>query len=69
MIYGTVEYGFKAGGSERKEWAVRAVLVKEEADGEWHWAMTFYHVYLVSVVFLCLLCDARGLGIWRLMLR
>ena len=69
MIYGTVDYGFKAGGSERKEWAARAELVREEAGGEWNWAMRIYQVYLVSVVFLCILCDARGLGIWRLMLR
>ena len=54
MIYGTVEYGFKAGGSERKEWAARVELVREEAggDGEGEWAMRFYQVYLVSVVFL-----------------
>ena len=64
MIHGTVEYGFKAGGSERKEWAARAELVREEVDGERNWVMRFYQVYLVSVVFLCSLCDARGLGIW-----
>ena len=60
MMHGTVEYGYKAGGSETKEWAIRAKLVKEEADGEWHWVMRLYQVYLVSVVFLCLLYDARG---------
>ncbi len=64
MIHGTVDYGFKAGGSERKDWAARAELVGEEADGEWDWAMKFYQVYLVSVVFLCISCGARGIGIW-----
>lgn len=52
MIYGTVDYGFKAGGRERKEWAARAELVSEEADGERNWAMRFYQVYVVSLVLL-----------------
>ena len=29
MIYGTVSYGLKAGGSDEKEWAARAVLVRD----------------------------------------
>ncbi|KAK0509865.1 hypothetical protein JMJ35_007259 [Cladonia borealis] len=42
MLYGTAEYGFKAGGSLVKEFAVRAELVKEEGD----WKMRLYQVYL-----------------------
>ena len=59
MLYGTVEYGFKAGGGERKEWAARVEMVRGEADGKGDWAMRLYQVYLVSVVFLCVLCDVE----------
>ena len=52
MMYGTVDYGFKAGGNERKEWAARAELVSEEGDGERNWAMRFYQVYVVSLLLL-----------------
>lgn len=64
MIYGTVEYGLKAGGGERKEWAARVEMVREEVDGEGDWAMKLYQVYLVSVVFFCILCEAgiKGFG-------
>ena len=61
MIYGTIEYRFKAGGVEKKEWAARVEMVREEADGKGDWAMRLYQVYLVSVVFLCVVCDA---GVW-----
>ena len=44
MLYGTVKYGFKAGGESSKDWAARAHLVKE-ADGKVK--MDFYQVYLV----------------------
>ena len=44
MLYGTVKYGFKAGGESSKDWAARAHLVKEE-DGKVR--MNFYQVYLV----------------------
>lgn len=54
MLYGTVDYKFKAGGGERKEWAARVEMVR---DGEGEWKMRLYQVYLVSVVFfpLCFL--------------
>ena len=44
MLYGTVEYGFKAGGSGALPWAARAHMVKEGGD----YKMSFYQVYLVS---------------------
>jgi hypothetical protein len=44
MLYGTVKYGFKAGGESSKDWAARAHLVKED-DGKVR--MDFYQVYLV----------------------
>ena len=69
MLHGTVEYGFKAGGSLKKEFAVRAELVKDDADAEGgNSVMRLYQVYLVSVVFLCVWCGARSLRIWGLML-
>lgn len=46
MLYGKVEYGLKAGGSSGKEWAARAILTEEEGKVK----MSFYQVYLVSVV-------------------
>lgn len=49
MLYGTVEYGMIAGGSDGKEWAARAVLVPgEKGDDEalGGWRMKFYQVYL-----------------------
>lgn len=53
MLYGTVEYGFKEGGSDGKDWAARALLVKDGAsDGLGGWRMKFYQVYLVSYYFL-----------------
>ena len=64
MLHGTAEYGFKAGGSLTKEFAVRAELVREGSNGEWHWAMRFYQVYLVSVVLLWFLSDASEFGSW-----
>ena len=51
MMYGTVEYGFKAGGSLTKEFAIRAELMRDGADGEGDWKMRLYQIYLVSVVF------------------
>ena len=56
MLYGTVEYGFKAGGSLVKEFAVRAELVKEEGD----WKMRLYQVYLVSVIFALIFFGGGG---------
>ena len=44
MLYGTVSYEFKEGGSASKDWAGRAEMVKE-AGG---WKMRVYQVYLVS---------------------
>lgn len=44
MIYGTVEYGLKAGGSASVDWAARARLTK----GNGAVKMSFYQVYLVS---------------------
>lgn len=50
MLYGKVEYGFKEGGSDGKDWAARALLVnsgsKDELDGLGGWKMKFYQVYL-----------------------
>ena len=65
-MYGTVEYGFKAGGSLTKEFAIRAELVRDGADGEGDWKVRLYQVYLVSVDFFG---NASGLGVWELMLR
>lgn len=63
MLYGTVEYGFTEGGGEGKDWAARAVLVKDndgssEGDGAGlgGWRMRFYQVYLVSFVSLLFVC-------------
>jgi hypothetical protein len=59
MLYGTVRYGFKAGGGDEKDWAARAVLVmggegegdeKGGEDGRQGWRMRFYQVYLVSLI-------------------
>ncbi|KAI4619280.1 uncharacterized protein J4E87_007530 [Alternaria ethzedia] len=44
MLYGTVKYGFKAGGEASKDWAARAHLVKEDGGKV---KMNFYQVYLV----------------------
>ena len=33
-------------------------MVRGEADGKGDWAMRLYQVYLVSVMFVCVLCDA-----------
>lgn len=50
MLYGTVEYGFKEGGSDGKDWAARALLVKDGSGGELGglggWRMRFYQVYM-----------------------
>ena len=55
MLYGTVEYGFKEGGSDGKDWAARALLVNSSSEGGvgglGGWRMKFYQVYLVSGVF------------------
>lgn len=45
MLFGTVEYGLKAGGSSVKDWAARAILNDEDAAVK----MSFYQVYLVCV--------------------
>lgn len=45
MLYGTVQYGLKAGGESGLEWAARAHLVKEDGRVK----MDFYQVYLVSL--------------------
>ncbi|KAJ4324642.1 hypothetical protein N0V94_001212 [Neodidymelliopsis sp. IMI 364377] len=42
MLYGTVQYGLKAGGESGLEWAARAHLVKENGRVK----MDFYQVYL-----------------------
>lgn len=44
MLYGTVQYGLKAGGESGVDWAARAHLVKEGGKVK----MDFYQVYLVS---------------------
>ena len=44
MLYGTVSYDLKEGGSASKDWAARAELVK----GEQGWKLGVYQVYLVS---------------------
>lgn len=49
MLYGTVEDGMLAGGSDGKDWAARGVLVpREKGDDEalGGWRMKFYQVYL-----------------------
>jgi hypothetical protein len=43
MLYGTVEYGLKAGGESKVDWAARAHLVREGGGVK----MDFYQVYLV----------------------
>lgn len=45
MLYGTVDYGKKDGGSSTVDWAARAHLVKQDGD----FKMDFYQVYLVSL--------------------
>lgn len=47
MLYGTVEYGLKAGGNSGLDWAARAHLVKDEEDSG-KVKLDFYQVYLVS---------------------
>lgn len=44
MLYGTVQYGLKAGGESGLDWAARAHLVKDNGRVK----MDFYQVYLVS---------------------
>ncbi|KPM37663.1 hypothetical protein AK830_g8904 [Neonectria ditissima] len=44
MIYGSVELGLRSGSTVYSEWAARAQLTKDEADGEWK--MSFYQVYM-----------------------
>lgn len=46
MLYGTVQYGLKAGGESGVDWAARAHLVKEDGRVK----MDFYQVYLVSMI-------------------
>ncbi|CAF9940339.1 MAG: hypothetical protein ALECFALPRED_008524 [Alectoria fallacina] len=50
MLYGTVEYGFKEGGRDGKDWAARALLVNSGSEGEvgglGGWRLKFYQVYL-----------------------
>ena len=48
MIYGSVEYEFKAGGSSGLEWAARGTL--EEVDGKVVWSQ--YQVFMVSKPFM-----------------
>lgn len=45
MLYGTVQYGLKAGGESGLDWAARAHLVKDGGRVK----MDFYQVYLVSM--------------------
>lgn len=55
MLFGTVEYGMKDGGSAAKDWGARAHLVKDGDDVK----MDFYQVYLVSdFTYLILHCSA-----------
>ncbi|KAF3006636.1 hypothetical protein E8E13_007856 [Curvularia kusanoi] len=42
MLYGTVQYGLKAGGESGLDWAARAHLVKDSGKVK----MDFYQVYL-----------------------
>ncbi|KAB8343187.1 hypothetical protein FH972_022777 [Carpinus fangiana] len=44
MLYGTVEYGLKGGGSDSKEWSARAKLVKDDGAVK----LAFYQVYLFA---------------------
>ncbi|KAH6633645.1 hypothetical protein C7974DRAFT_433591 [Boeremia exigua] len=44
MLYGTVQYGLKAGGESGLDWAARAHLVKDNGRVR----MDFYQVYLDS---------------------
>jgi hypothetical protein len=46
MLYGTVEYEFKAGGKASIDWAARARMLHEGGKIR----MTFYQVYLDSSV-------------------
>jgi hypothetical protein len=46
MLYGTVQYGLKAGGESGLDWAARAHLVKDHGRVK----MDFYQVYLVGTV-------------------
>lgn len=46
MLYGTVKFGFKDGKEGDVDWAARAELSSE--DGVWR--MSFYQIYLVSVI-------------------
>lgn len=50
MLYGTVQYGLKAGGESGVDWAARAHLVKDGGKVK----MDFYQVYLVSAHYLIL---------------
>lgn len=43
MLFGTVDYGLKDGGSASLDWAARAILTKQEGSIK----MSFYQVYLV----------------------
>lgn len=45
MLYGTVQYTFKAGGEASVDWAARAHLVKDGGDVK----LDFYQVYLVGI--------------------
>lgn len=71
MIYGTVEYGFKEGGGEGKDWAARALLVSNGSKGAsgdlGGWKMKFYQVYLVSACCCWLFVDFQRTRwlIWR----
>lgn len=51
MLYGTIEYNFKHGGDDSKDWAAIALLIKDGPEGEstllGRWKMNFYQVYLV----------------------
>ena len=44
MLYGTVQYGLKAGGESGLDWAARAHLVRDNGAVK----MDLYQVYLVS---------------------
>lgn len=45
MLYGSVDYGFKAGGKASKHWAAHARMVKVDGVVK----MSLYQVYLVSI--------------------
>lgn len=64
MLYGTVEYGFKEGGVDGKDWAARVLLVNNGSDNEvggasglGGWKMKLYQVYLVSWRSSCCVMD------------